>query len=226
MINDAEVPKELWGEAVEKARTMINDAEVPKELWGEAIRTAAYICNRGPTEALNSQKTPAEVWYGRKPNERQPTFVIEDQQRRYLGAWHIAIYKRNTKKEIARIGVEDESGQENREDDDKITVAIRKGERSHEMNLEDKDETSGFIDNVPKDFEDLQGRPERYMWEEAMTREANSIKTNNTWEPIAENETRGDILDTKWVFSYKPMEEKEEDRYKARLVVRGFAQSF
>lgn len=47
---------------------MINDAEVPKELWGEAIRTAAYICNRGPTEALNSQKTPAEVWYGRKPN--------------------------------------------------------------------------------------------------------------------------------------------------------------
>lgn len=87
-------------------------------------------------------------------------------------------------------------------------------------------DAAGFIDNVPKDFEDLQGRPERYMWEEAMTREANSIKTNNTWEPIAENETRGDILDTKWVFSYKPMEEKEEDRYKARLVVRGFAQSF
>lgn len=33
-----------------------------------------------------------------------------------------------------------------------------------------------------------------------------------------------EILDTKWVYSYKPLEANSSDQYKARLVVRGFAQ--
>lgn len=36
--------------------------------------------------------------------------------------------------------------------------------------------------------------------------------------------TDAEVLNTKWVFASKPLEEKIEDRYKARLVVRGFAQ--
>jgi len=44
---------------VEKVRSMINDSNVPKHFWNEAIRTAAYILNR---------ITPAEFWYDRKPD--------------------------------------------------------------------------------------------------------------------------------------------------------------
>lgn len=31
-------------------------------------------------------------------------------------------------------------------------------------------------------------------------------------------------MDTKWVYTFKPFEENESEKYKARLVVRGFAQ--
>jgi hypothetical protein len=35
-------------------------------LWREALKTAVYILNRVPTKAAN--KTPYELWTGRKPN--------------------------------------------------------------------------------------------------------------------------------------------------------------
>ena len=35
-------------------------------MWGAAVRTAAYLVNRSPTTTLN--KTPAEMWYKRKPD--------------------------------------------------------------------------------------------------------------------------------------------------------------
>ena len=54
---------------MEKARSMTYDSSLPKTLWGEAILTATYIINRCPTKALKDvQKTPIEVWSGKKPS--------------------------------------------------------------------------------------------------------------------------------------------------------------
>ena len=53
---------------VEMGRSMMAHANVLKSYWGEAIATAAYIHNRVPTTALNSGKTPYEIWYKRKPD--------------------------------------------------------------------------------------------------------------------------------------------------------------
>ncbi len=54
-----------------KARTMLLAANLGKRFWNEAIMTANYIKNRSPTSACGEQfkiKTPAEIWYGKKPN--------------------------------------------------------------------------------------------------------------------------------------------------------------
>lgn len=53
---------------LEKARCLIFDAEVEKELWGEAVRTSVYLINRIETRALENHKVPAEIWYNEKPN--------------------------------------------------------------------------------------------------------------------------------------------------------------
>jgi hypothetical protein len=45
---------------------MISHTSLPLNLWGEALKTTAYILNRVPTKAAN--KTPYELWTGRKPN--------------------------------------------------------------------------------------------------------------------------------------------------------------
>lgn len=46
---------------------MMAGANLPSNLWGEAIMAATYLLNRSPTSALRST-TPCEMYYGRKPN--------------------------------------------------------------------------------------------------------------------------------------------------------------
>lgn len=53
---------------LERGRALILEAELPKDLWGEAILCATYLLNRSPTTALTSNKTPSELFYGKKPN--------------------------------------------------------------------------------------------------------------------------------------------------------------
>lgn len=52
---------------IEKARCLLEDAQLPKQYWAEAVRTAVYLNNRSPTRALNNI-TPYEAWFSRKPN--------------------------------------------------------------------------------------------------------------------------------------------------------------
>ena len=53
---------------MERARTMIHESGLPKQIWGEAVLCTTYLLNRNPTRALTVNKTPAELWFGRKPN--------------------------------------------------------------------------------------------------------------------------------------------------------------
>lgn len=51
---------------VEAARTMLNACkDLPKSLWGEAINTAAFVINRTGKSRV-SEKSPYEVWFGKK----------------------------------------------------------------------------------------------------------------------------------------------------------------
>jgi len=50
----------------EKARALIFDANLSKQMWGEAIVTSAYLLNRSPTVTIDT--TPAEKWYGKIPD--------------------------------------------------------------------------------------------------------------------------------------------------------------
>jgi hypothetical protein len=51
---------------MEKARALIFYSGLDKEMWGEAVLTYAYLSNRSPMVTVNG--TPAENWYGTKPN--------------------------------------------------------------------------------------------------------------------------------------------------------------
>jgi transposase InsO family protein len=49
------------------ARCMLKSKELPKKLWGEAVNTAAYVLNMCPTKRLKDS-TPEELWTGHKPS--------------------------------------------------------------------------------------------------------------------------------------------------------------
>lgn len=48
---------------LERVRCMLLTANLPKSLWGEAVNTTAYLINRCPSTALNF-KVPEEIWSG------------------------------------------------------------------------------------------------------------------------------------------------------------------
>lgn len=80
-----------------------------------------------------------------------------------------------------------------------------------------------FIERVPQNVCDVNGRDDEKQWRRAMEREIDSMKKNNTWTEITLPKT-GEILKTRWVFASKPLEREIEDQYKARLVVKGCGQ--
>ena len=51
---------------MERVRAMLEDSQLPKELWAESAVTASYIRNRSPT--VTRLKTPWELFYKRKPD--------------------------------------------------------------------------------------------------------------------------------------------------------------
>lgn len=50
-------------------RSQLQESDLPKSAWAELIYTAAYIRNR-VTNSHNKEKTPYEIWTGRKPSVR------------------------------------------------------------------------------------------------------------------------------------------------------------
>ncbi|OWZ15093.1 Gag-pol Polyprotein [Phytophthora megakarya] len=51
----------------ECARCMLEHAGLPKGYWVDAVTTATFLRNRCPTCAISHDKSPHEVWAGKKP---------------------------------------------------------------------------------------------------------------------------------------------------------------
>lgn len=77
-----------------------------------------------------------------------------------------------------------------------------------------------YVDaNVPNTFEEAMNSNNQKQWQMAMDSEINSLNKNNTWQ-IVEKPKDKKVIDVKWVFK-----KKNNNEYKARLVVRGFQQN-
>ena len=46
---------------------MLSGTRIGQEFWAEAVETACYLVNRSPSSVLED-KTPHEVWTGKKPS--------------------------------------------------------------------------------------------------------------------------------------------------------------
>lgn len=71
---------------------------------------------------------------------------------------------------------------------------------------------------VPSSFEEAIKSSESKNWQKAMDNEMKSLNKNKTWK-LVEKPKDKKIIDVKWIYK-----KKNENVYKARLVVRGFQQ--
>jgi hypothetical protein len=77
------------------------------------------------------------------------------------------------------------------------------------------------MDDVPQTFNDIKGRNDGKQWMDAVKEEMNALMEAKTPVklPLGKKE-----IDTRWVFRIKHGDKGAVDRYKARLVVKGFVQ--
>lgn len=75
----------------------------------------------------------------------------------------------------------------------------------------------------PKTVDEALGGHNSDMWQDAMHEEYNALLANDTWELVDLPSDRK-AIDCKWVFKTKRDADGQIVRYKARLVIKGFAQ--
>ena len=81
--------------------------------------------------------------------------------------------------------------------------------------------TSNFeeaVNSVPSNFEEAINSVDREKWISAMKNEMNSLKENETWKLVEKSNQK--VINCRWVFT-----KKENDVFKARLVIKGYAQT-
>lgn len=80
-----------------------------------------------------------------------------------------------------------------------------------------------FVDADPISIEDAMKRNDWKEWKNAIDAEYESLISNNTWT-YADLPADRKAISCKWVFKLKRTASGEIDKYKARLVARGFSQ--
>jgi Reverse transcriptase (RNA-dependent DNA polymerase) len=83
------------------------------------------------------------------------------------------------------------------------------------------------LDNEPKTFVESQTRTDSEQWKEAVLSEWGSLEKNETWMVVKKPEglRERDIVSSRWVFKIKRDSNGDIERYKARLVARGYQQT-
>ena len=74
-------------------------------------------------------------------------------------------------------------------------------------------------------FEEAKKRPDWPKWQEAIRKELDSLEKMGTWRMV-KRPPDTNVVDTKWVLKIKKNSAGEIDKYKARLIARGFTQIY
>ncbi|RVX14987.1 Retrovirus-related Pol polyprotein from transposon TNT 1-94 [Vitis vinifera] len=237
---------------MEMTRCMLHEKELPKKLWAEPANTAVFLLNRLPTRVLQ-KKTPFEAWFGYKPDLKNLRtfgclyFSYVPQVKRdkldkkaepgvFIGysnsskAYRI-FQPQNGKILVSRDVKFMEDRQWNWEesikmklpkvpqyfDEDIDDVPVR-GIRS----LSDVYERNNVAVFEPAEFEEAEKDDK---WIEAMKEELRMIEKNDTWELVDRPQHRK-VIGVKWVYRTKLNADGSVNKYKARLVVKGYSQVF
>lgn len=110
-------------------------------------------------------------------------------------------------------------------DDIQPSNALRRSERIRKPVIREGYISYYTVENStgePETPEEALGGPEKTHWLQAMKTEYEALKRNHTWDFVSKPKDKN-ILTTRWVFK-KKQEQFGNQRFKARLVVKGCAQ--
>eukprot|EP00253_Pinus_taeda_P008404 PITA_08404 len=220
--------------SMERERSKLSGVGLGQEFWVEAVETACYLVNRLPSSTYED-KAPQEdglegyklwnpvtrkVLYSRDVMFREVKYVIENEVQ---------------PKEPEKIEFElkeeesDSTTEEESEDEEPQTPGVRRSMR--ERRQPERYSSSAFCssfalsitDDDPRTVKEAVDSEDGKLWNEAMVDEMASLHKNEAWDMVELLVARKPI-GNKWLFKKKTMAEGKVEKYKARLVVKGYSQ--
>uniref|UniRef100_A0A2N9GPK3 Integrase catalytic domain-containing protein n=1 Tax=Fagus sylvatica TaxID=28930 RepID=A0A2N9GPK3_FAGSY len=102
-------------------------------------------------------------------------------------------------------------------------VEPRRSKRTKTSKTFGPDFLTFMLEDEPQSFKEAMSMPEAPLWKEAVNSEIESILQNHTWE-LVDLPPGCKPLGYKWIFKRKMKADGSIDKYKARLVVKGYKQ--
>jgi hypothetical protein len=115
----------------------------------------------------------------------------------------------------------EESHVQNPIEDD--NVATQKSKRPRTAKSFGDDYILYLVDDTPSTTEEAYSSPDADFWKEAIRSKMDSIMSNGTWE-VVERPYGFKSIGSKWVFQKKLRPDGTIERYKERLVIKGYSQ--
>ncbi|XP_075475893.1 uncharacterized protein LOC142514930 [Primulina tabacum] len=179
----------------EMMNALLLSSGLPQNMWGEAVLTANYLLNKVPQK--KQDKSPYELWKGRSPSYQ---------------------YLREEPSSSKRLYETNDEKQELDQDIEPRRSKRARTEKSFGPNF-----ITFMMESEPQSFKEAMSSSEGPLWKEAINSEMKSILQNHTWELV--NFPPGSKpLGCKWVFKRKMKSDGTIDKYKARLVIKGYHQ--
>ncbi|KAE8703180.1 BTB/POZ domain-containing protein [Hibiscus syriacus] len=235
---------------LERTRAMLRDAGLEKSFWAEAVNTTCYLVNRAPSTTIEL-KTPMEMWT-RKPADYSNLHVFGNPTARKVIISRDVIFVEDKlqrkedddsaeKSETTHIHVENEVEQgdsyeaepahDEQEPESSEAPTTRQSDRvRRHPNWHSDYVIEGNItycllteDGEPSTYQETINSSDASLWMMAMQEEIEAHHKNNTWDLVPLPQGRKPI-GNKWVFKIKRNGDDQVERYRARLVVKGYAQ--
>ena len=108
-------------------------------------------------------------------------------------------------------------------DNDKVDDAPRRSKRQRVVKSFGDDSIVYLVDDVPKTLPEAYASPDAEYWKEAVHSEMDSIMSNGTWE-ITDCPSGCKPVGCKWIFKKKMRSDGTIEKYKVRLVAKGYTQ--
>nr|GEV61068.1 retrovirus-related Pol polyprotein from transposon TNT 1-94 [Tanacetum cinerariifolium] len=224
---------------LDMVQSMTSQTTLPKSFWDYALETAARILNMVPTKKV--EKTPYKETMGYSFYSLYENKVFVAWNAEFFESKLLDLKASRGKEDLKLIQEEDtnpsvDTSLNNEEDDQEIDEPqsdinpIRRSART----CHPTDQLCLYIDAEEYKLGDL-GEPANYKaalldleskkWFDVMNIEMQSIKDNDVWV-LAELPPNARTLGSKWLFKKKTDIDGAVYIFKARLVVKGFTQTY
>ncbi|KAD5802426.1 hypothetical protein E3N88_13786 [Mikania micrantha] len=229
----------------EMMNAMLISSGMSQDMWGEAILSATYLLNKIPFK--KKDVTPYELWMGRKPSYKYlkvwgclAKVVVPPPKVQRIGpktvdcvfigyahhssAYRFLVYDSKNPEIHKNTIIESRNASFFEEVFPCLKKEISNSSTPVDEIVHDEyQEQLEAEEGEPQTYRDAVTSSEGPQWKEAIKNEIDSILQNHTWE-LVDLPPGCKPLGYRWIFKRKMKADGSIDKYKARLVIKGFRQ--